>query len=421
LGFLVFVSAAGLLACARMQPPPATPTPKVQGDAEATALLSYATPPLYHRPIAHGERGPGVPDYWVRPGHKVTVAIENIPQARFIAVDHQGIVYVSRPDRGDILTYKESQGTYQPLGTFLDHRPKVQAMQVVGDWLWFATSRGVFKTRVTPSGKAGEIVDVLPEGSLPGESGHWWRSLYVAPHCIYTSVGDTGNIEDLLQTTEREKIWKFSLDGKQKELWCSGIRNCEQLAYRPGTTELWGGDQGSDWYGQPLGDKKGHQPVTDYNPPEEFNHYTKNGFYGHPFVEGFRTPRLEYYGRKDLLELAQRTTVPEWGFPAHAAFDGYMFLDDTGQFPKEFHGDAIVCLHGSWNHSHKSGYRVEHLLFDPVSGKPYGSLPLVVTVTDDEQVLARPVACAMAPDGSILVSCDNPGNVFKISYVGPNP
>jgi glucose/arabinose dehydrogenase len=64
------------------------------------------------------------------------------------------------------------------------------------------------------------------------------------------------------------------------------------------------------------------------------------------------------------------------------------------------------------------GYRIERVLFDPVTGRPYGSLTIVKTLTADNRVLARPVDCVEAPDGSVLFSCDMTNRIYRISWVG---
>jgi glucose/arabinose dehydrogenase len=83
-------------------------------------------------------------------------------------------------------------------------------------------------------------------------------------------------------------------------------------------------------------------------------------------------------------------------------------------------GDAFVALHGSWNSSVKVGYRVERVMFDPETGKPYGSQRIVGTLADDgKTVLARPVDCAETPDGSVLFSCDMTKRIYRITWIGP--
>jgi glucose/arabinose dehydrogenase len=83
-------------------------------------------------------------------------------------------------------------------------------------------------------------------------------------------------------------------------------------------------------------------------------------------------------------------------------------------FSAEHQGDAFIACHGSWNSTSKVGYRVERVLFDKVSGKPYGSLMVVGTLAPDGRILGRPVDCAEAADGSVLLSDDQTGQIYRI-------
>lgn len=384
------------------------------------AIACGQSPTLAHQntqPIGKtGERGEGVPAFWVRPGYKVTVAAEVKSQARFLAFDDKGNLYVSQPDRGSIRTFKPKGSGYEELAVYVDGYRQVQYMQWVDGWLWFATSKGIYKSRDTNGdGKADDINPILED--LTGGSGHWWRSLLVTKDSIYTSVGDTGNITDLREG-EREKVWRYDLDGKNKRLFISGIRNTEELLVRPGTSDIYGVDHGSDWFGGPIGEREGKQPITDFNPPDEFNKYEEGKFYGHPFLTGYRVPRIEYQNKSDILEIAAKTTPPVWAFGAHWAANAFCFVSQKSHFPADHYADAFVACHGSWNDSQKVGYRVERILFDPYGGVPYGSLMIVGCLGNNGEPLSRPVDCVEAPDGSILFSSDTENKVYRISYVG---
>ncbi|MCC6485306.1 MAG: PQQ-dependent sugar dehydrogenase [Armatimonadetes bacterium] len=365
---------------------------------------------------SHGALGKGVPAFTVRPGYRVTLAADNIPGARFLQLDDKGALYVSRPAQGDILALRDTNGdgVFDRRSTYISGKPQAHGMDFRDGWLWFSQSRAIYKTRDTNGdGKADEVTQVLGEDSLPGGTGHWWRSLLVTDQYIYTSVGDPGNATDQTDT-EREKIYRFNLDGSGKHLFSSGIRNTEKLRLRPGTQEVWGCDHGSDNYGAELGEKQGSlQPVTDENPPCEFNYYVDGGFYGHPFVVGNHLPRLEYMKRPDILELAAKTISPAWDFGAHWAPNGWCFLN-SDYFGEHHQGDAFIACHGSWNSSKRVGYRVQRVLFDKVTGKPYGSLAIVETLGKNGDVLARPVDCVEAGDGTILWSCDDTGRIYRI-------
>jgi glucose/arabinose dehydrogenase len=370
---------------------------------------------LQPKTAPRGLLGPGVPKFWVRPGYKVTLVAEGIENARFMEFDDKGTLYLSRPNKGDILALKEKNGRYELANTFIDGKRSVHGMQFANGWLWFTQTGAIFRARDKDGdGKADEIETVIPEGKLPKGGGHWWRSILVTGDSIYTSIGDSGNASDET-ATERQKIWKFDKNGGGKTLFASGLRNTEKLRLRPGTTEIWGADHGSDWFGQPFGDREGNQPITDFNPPDEFNRYEEGRFYGHPFITGYRVPRLEFMKRDDLVALAAKTTSPEWAFGAHWAVNSFTFLTKS-RFGADHVGDVFAACHGSWNRSVPAGYRIERVLFDKLTGHPYGSLTIVGTLAEDgHTVLARPADAAEAPDGSVLFSCDFSGRIYRIS------
>ncbi|GIV19305.1 MAG: L-sorbosone dehydrogenase [Armatimonadota bacterium] len=392
------ILATGCLTAQRQEP-----SPSVRADASAKSPLQ-------------GVRGAGVPAFWVRPGYRVDLVAEGIENCRFVEFDDKGTLYLSRPQKGDILALRRRGDRYEVVNTFVSGYPTVHGMHFVDGWLWFTQSGAIHRAQDRDGdGKADEVVTVIPEGSLPRGGGHWWRSILVTDRYIYTSIGDSGNINDEMGT-ERQKIWRFLKDGTGKTLFASGIRNTEKLRLRPGTQEVWGVDHGSDWFGRTLGERAGFQPVTDFNPPDELNHYEEGKFYGHPFIVGNRVPRIEYQQRQDILELAAKTEPPAWSFGAHWATNGFTFLTQT-HFPGH-QGDMFVACRGSWNRSVPDGYRIERVLFDPVTGRPYGSLTIVKTLSADNQVLARPVDCAEAPDGSVIFTCDVTNRIYRISWAG---
>lgn len=371
--------------------------------------------------LAQQENRPEHEFFTVRAGYEVTVAA-TLPDTRFLEFDDKGTLYVSRPDRGDIVALRDedADGVFEKRGDFITGHVTVHGLSFHDGWMWFATSGSIHRARDTDGDlKADEIVDVIPVGTLPRKGTHWWRSLFVTDEGFFTSIGDSENISD--QTaTERQKIWFFSLDGAEKSLVASGIRNTEKLRYRPGTTELWGFDHGSDHFGAGIG--KGSVGATDLNPPDELNLYVKDGFYGHPFVVGNRVVRPEYFNHEDIASLCDRTVAPEWCIGAHWATNGFTFLDPdvnarTKAFPADHGGDVFFAAHGSWNSGQRVGYCIGRVLFE--DGKPYGVQKIVSTLEEANQVVwARPVDCAQAPDGSIVFSSDQPGRIYRIRHRG---
>ena len=402
------------------------PTRSPATDAEVNPNIT----PLLPAGAARGERGDKVPDFAIRPGYRVTLAAENLAEARFMQFDDKGNLYVSQPNAGNIvqLRDKDGDGVYETSARFITGKKKAHGMQWRNGWLFFTTSQGIYKARDTDGdGKADQVLPVVPEESLPGGGGHWWRSILITDDSLYTSVGDSSNATEHV-SDERCRMWRFdfpadkqnstaedaALDPADKHLFCSGIRNTEKLLVRPGTTDIWGCDHGSDNFGGKFGEKKGNQPLTDMIPPCEFNKYVEGGFYGHPYVIGNKIPRYEFNDRKDILELIDKTIPPMWSFGAHWAPNGWCWV--TKDHFAGLKGDAIVTFHGSWNSTTKVGYQVARVMFDSWTGRPIGMQTIVSTLPPDgKNELARPCDAVEAPDGTILWTCDKTKKIFRIS------
>ena len=356
---------------------------------------------------------------YVRDGFTLSIAVSGFEAPRFMELNPNGVLYVSRPDEGQIKACRDTDGdgVYETITTFVNGYETAHAMQWYDGSLWFSVTGSIMNASDTDGDNvADNIEEVVGGRNIPKGGGHWWRSLLIHKGRIYTSIGDSGNINDE-RKTKRQKIWSYKIDGTDEQLFCSGLRNTEKLVVRPGTDEIWGMDHGSDWFGGKI-EKEGRtnygQPITDLNPPGEMNHYKRGGFYGHPFLVGNRVPRHEFLKHKDLLKLASETTPPEWCTGGHWAPNAMEFY--TGdQFP-DAKGDAFVAFHGSWNSSVPVGYCVSRVLFE--QGRPYGELAYARFVDKSGRILGRPVDVVMEPDGSLLISDDDGGRIYRLRYAG---
>lgn len=361
---------------------------------------------------------------WVRPGFKVSIADDTIKAPRFMAFGPDGTLYVSVPREGQIKACrdKDANGIYKTITTFVSgHDPKVipQAMQWHDGWLWFAETTGIYKCRDTNGdGKADEEVKVIGEDQLPiTGGGHRWRALLIHNNRIYTSVGDQTNATDEpVDMGDRKKIWTFALDGSDKKLFATGLRNTEKFAIRPGTEEIWGADHDIDDFGSLVEgkDKKFGQPITDHNPPAELNQLVEGGFYGHPFFVGKNIPNINFLERTNMAQLASKAIIPEWTMAAHCAANGMIFY--SGDQIPDARGDAFIAMHGSWNATRKTGYCLSRILFE--NGHPYGEQKILNLLAGGSVVVGRPVDCVQAPEGSILVSDDTGNRIYRVTWVG---
>ncbi|MDO8629363.1 MAG: hypothetical protein Q7R41_02620, partial [Phycisphaerales bacterium] len=216
----------------------------------AAGVVALALPGL--PPARAADVPPGV---WVREGYELSVAVDGVKTPRFLAIGPGNTLFVSVPKEGRIVACRDADGdgkyeTQTPFVAGKVPNTVLQGMQWHDGWLWFAQLNAVSKARDTNSdGKADEEVAVLGPDQLPtgARGGHMWRALLIHQGRIYTHVGDQTNATDEpIDASERRKIWSFALDGSDKKLFASGLRNTEKLAVRPGSDEIWGVDHDLD-------------------------------------------------------------------------------------------------------------------------------------------------------------------------------
>lgn len=388
-------------------------------------LLAPAPAALAQLPtdLKDSDLGPGVPAMRVRPGYRVTRALPDKQlkhEARFLEFSDDGkTLFVSFRDPGYILALRDADadGVFKTSSTFVKDRRSVQGMDFHDGWLYFsqASEGSVSRARDTNAdGVADDVEVVLPPNSVPKGGGHPFEGLLVTDTTIYLTCSDPTNMTPELDSP-RKTIYAFDIDGKNKRVFCHGVRNVEKLRFRPGTSEIWGFDHGSDNFGARYGEKTGKdQPITDLLPPEEFNLFVEGGFYGHPYFSGNRIPRPEFADREDFIELANKTIAPQWLVPAHWAVLGFTFVEKD-YFGADHQGDVFYAAHGSWNSIKPVGACVQRILFDDLTGKPYGSLTIVDCQGEGRRRHARPVDCAEAPDGTIVFSSDEPPALYRLS------
>lgn len=250
--------------------------------------------------------------------------------------------------------------------------------------------------------------NVVPEGELiptAEESyNHTARVCRVGPDGkLYITLGQPFNVpaEEKLELYNKEGmggIIRIGTDGKDREVYTHGVRNSVGMDFAP-NGDLWFTDNQVDGMGDKI-------------PPGEINHQTKVGQnFGFPWYGGGSVRTKEY---KDATPPAD-VVAPAVETDAHAADLGMMFY--TGkQFPKQYRGGIFSAQHGSWNRTDPMGARV---MFTPVGedGKVSGkTAPFAEGWNKDGEYLGRPVDVAQLPDGSLLVSDDLAGAIYRISY-----
>lgn len=276
------------------------------------------------------------------------------------------------------------------------------------------------KGDMTASGPVEVVVNSLPTS----ETGHWTRDLAFSRDAktLFVAVGSKSNAAEghvrpsPSETAEleakngvgassgpefeRAAVLAFDPDGSNRRVYASGLRNCSGLALRPKTDELWCVVNERDMLGDDL-------------PPDYATQVKQGAFYGWPWYFIGRNEDPRHAGERP--DLSDKITTPDVLLQPHSAPLGVAFYE-SDQFPAEFKGDAFVALHGSWNRAKRTGYKVVRLKF--AGGRPTGEYQDFLTgfVTDDTYVWGRPVGLAVAPDGSLLVSEDANGTIYRVYY-----
>ncbi len=262
--------------------------------------------------------------------------------------------------------------------------------------------------------EGGDVVatEVIPEGKLiPPEFvsfNHTSRVCDVGPDGkLYISLGQPYNVtpREHLETFDRLGIGgiiRVNQDGSEREVYTRGIRNSVGQDFHPGTGELWFTDNQVDGMG-------------DDTPPGEINRQTAMGqHFGFPWYGGGQVRTGSYMND----EIPENTLLPVSETEAHAADLGMIFY--TGKmFPEKYRGGIFSAQHGSWNRTTPIGARV---MFTPVDaeGNTAGkTVPFAEGWLDENgEYLGRPVDVAQLRDGSLLVSDDLAGALYRIVYRG---
>jgi len=208
--------------------------------------------------------------------------------------------------------------------------------------------------------------------------------------------------------THRANILVTDPDGLEPlRPYATGIRNPVGLAIHPTTSNLWVSTNERDGLGDNL--------VPDY-----VTRITEGGFYGWPwyYMGNFQDPRRAGE-RPDLVGKAIVPDVLEQAHSASLQMTFYPSNAGPAAFPLQYHGDAFVALHGSWNRATRTGYKVVRIPLN--NGIPTGRYDDFVTgfVTTDRNVWGRPVGVAVARDGALLMTEDANGTIWRIAYARP--
>ena len=256
------------------------------------------------------------------------------------------------------------------------------------------------------SGKPRKLLD------LPGGGNHWMRNIVLSPdgENLYIAVGSATNIgDDGMEAEEgRATIWEYDLESGSARPYATGLRNPNGLAWNPMSGELWTTVNERDMLGGDL--------VPDYltNVPIGANYGWPWVYYKNTIDRRVKAPMPNF-----LTEYAR---YPEYALGPHVAALGLAFTGEGNRMGDQFARGAFIARHGSWNRKPPSGYDVVFVRFDE-RGNPTGK-PIKVLdsfLDGDGEARGRPTWVEWANDGSLLISDDTAGIIWRVVAPGAKP
>lgn len=358
---------------------------------------------------------PQNPTLRVPQGFTVNVFADNLDSPRWLALTPSGEVLVTetRWNRIRLLNDTNGDGVADTSKIFANTQNGVNipfGMTFADDSFFLGNTDAVMRFPYTQgqqqlSGRGQKITD-LPGG---GYNQHWTRNVVTSPDGkqLYVSVGSKTNVDE--EPLPRASVQVMNLDGSNRQTFASGLRNPIGLDFHPQTGELYTTVNERDAIGDDL--------VPDY-----FTRIQQGEFYGWPYTyltPNNLDPRQVNNGKSKRPDLASTTKTPDVLFQAHSAALGLQFYDRQ-TFPQKYRNGAFVAFRGSWNRDRGTGYKVVFVPFN--NGRPQGYYEDFLTgfLLDPAgpTTWGRPVGLLVLPDGSMLVTEEANGRIYRIQYNG---
>jgi glucose/arabinose dehydrogenase len=342
------------------------------------------------------------PPALVAPPGFTVATYATVPDARFMALASDGSVYVSATYAGRIVRLVDNghgvADSVQDVASGLD---LPHGMAFHKGAFYVATHDGVVRFALDAGGRVtGKPVYV---NHYTGDGGHNTRTVIFGPDsAMYVSIGSSCNL-CVERDSDRAVVMRYNEDGSDGHVFARGLRNAVGLAVSPATGAIWATQNERD----------NLPPDHEDLPPDELNILRSGGDYGWPYCYGDRIPSPEYH---DAARCAP-TIPPALGFQAHSAPLGITFLTNATMFPAAYRGDALVAFHGSWNRTIPTGDKVVRV--HVVKGLPVSYEDFISGwQRHDGSRLGRPVDVLVARDGSVLISDDQAGMIYRVSRTG---
>jgi glucose/arabinose dehydrogenase len=364
-------------------------------------------------------------------GFDAEIFAKDLSGPRAMQVAPNGDVFVAESRAGRVRVLRPSADAARPEQTSVFasglREPIGMAFYPSGanpEWLYVANTDSVVRFHYRNGELEAKGEPEIVVASLPSGRGHWTRDLVFSKDGsrMFVSVGSASNVAENLEPlppqelehwtrthglgaawgTEQDRadVLVFDPEGKNAKVFATGLRNCVGMAVHPVTGDLWCSTNERDDLGDNL-------------PPDYVTRVREGAFYGWPWY--YIGPNEDARLRETRPDLKNQVTVPDVLIEAHSASMQIAF-DNGNQFPREYRGDGFVAEHGSWNRAKRTGYKVIRIKLN--NGVPTGEYEDFVTgfVVNDVSVWGRPFGVTFMNDGSMLISEDGNGAIWRVSH-----
>ena len=336
-----------------------------------------------------------VKKFKLHPGFKAEVWASGVLDARGLRQGEKGNIFVSSLFVANKVYVIPESGKHEAK-VIIDNTPLATGIEIHKGALYLATNTKIMRYDDVEANldKLGEPKVIYEK--LPGGTDHSWKYLRIRDNKLYYAVGAPCNLCD---PGEWAKIFRMNLDGSDVETIASGVRNTVGFDFDPKTGNLWFTDNGRDWFSEEL-------------PNDELNVVTRPGkqHFGFPFCHQGNIPDPEFGWGKSCDDYQKPAAL----LGPHAGSLGLKFY--TGKmFPAKYQGAMFIARHGPWNRTKKYA-DIQVAMPD---GKGGARLETFMTgFVENNNYLGRPVDFLVMKDGSLLISDDHAGAIYRISYGG---
>ena len=332
-------------------------------------------------------------------GFAIEVYAEDVPGARSLARSSSGTIFVGTRRQGKVYAIVDADGDHRSDRIFVlaEGLNSPNGVALYNGDLYVAEIHRVIRFRDIENRLSSPGPPEVVSDDLPDRDWHGWKFIRFGPDGrLYVPVGAPCNVckED---DPRFAAILRMDADGRNLEIFARGVRNTVGFDWHPENGVLWFTDNGRDWLG-------------DDRPPDELNRAPEKGLhFGFPYIHGVDVID-PVYGK---MPRPGKIEAPVQELGPHVASLGMRFY--TGKsFPRQYHGQIFIAEHGSWNRSEPIGYRITLVRLE--QNRPVSYTVFAEGWLEDDGPWGRPVDVEVAGDGSLLVSDDHAGAVYRIFY-----